>query len=157
MNGRKAVASPWGRGGSSAAIGNAAITGPKNRVGVHGNGLVLHLMQVNVADVAPNSADVADVGASGNVRRIRRDLHLGRARKKRDNAAGAQGRQGRDERGSDDEIHRHLDSGQMGFAFGAVDSGGGVSKNPAVGMGVNSGGTGRGVEHPVENNAVSTR
>jgi hypothetical protein len=49
-----------------------------------------------------------------------------------------------------------LDSGQLGFAFGAVDSGGGVSKNPAVGMGVNSGGLGRGVEHPVEDNAVST-
>ena len=64
MNGRKALASPWGRGGRFTAVGNAATTGPKNRVGVHGNGLVLHLMQVNVADVAPNSADVADVGAS---------------------------------------------------------------------------------------------
>jgi hypothetical protein len=50
-----------------------------------------------------------------------------------------------------------LGSGQLGFAFGSVFSGGGVSKNPAVGIGVNSGGTGRGVEHPVEDNAVSTK
>jgi len=30
-----------------------------------------------------------------------------------------------------------------------------VSKNPAVGMGVNSGGLRSGVEHPVEDNAAS--
>jgi hypothetical protein len=49
-----------------------------------------------------------------------------------------------------------LDSGQLGFDFGGVNSGGGVSKNPAVGMGVNSGGLGSGVEHPAEDNAVNT-
>ncbi len=70
---------------------------------------------------------------------------------------GAHGRHCREERCSDKEIHGHPDSGQLGCDFGGVISGGGVSKNPAVGMGVNSGGLGSGVEHPVEDNAVSTR
>jgi hypothetical protein len=119
--------------------------------------LVLHLTQVDIADVAPYSGDVADVGASRNVRRTGRDLHLRCARKKRDNAAGAHGRHCREERCADGEIHGHFDSGQLGFAFGSVFSGGGLSKNPAVGMGVNSGGLGSGVEHPVADNAASTK
>jgi hypothetical protein len=42
-----------------------------------------------------------------------------------------------------------------GRAFGGVLSGGGVSRNSDVGMGINSGGLGSGVAHPVNDIATN--